>query len=146
MQTFLPYESFYESARVLDNKRLGKQRVEVLQILKAIHDDDYGWQNHPIVNMWRPYSNALVLYGDIICAYWISRGFRDTCRPKITAFYTDIFSTIKMPEWLGNESFHKSHRSNLLRKDFAYYSKHFTEPDNLPYLWYNPITKLWYSK
>lgn len=49
MQTFLPFPSFIESARVLDNKRLCKQRVECLQILKALHDPSYGWQNHPAV-------------------------------------------------------------------------------------------------
>lgn len=36
MQTFLPYPDFSASARVLDDKRLGKQRVECLQILKAL--------------------------------------------------------------------------------------------------------------
>ena len=36
MQTFLPYESFAESAKVLDWRRLGKQRVEGMQIIKAI--------------------------------------------------------------------------------------------------------------
>ena len=35
MQTFLPYENFAASAAVLDNKRLGKQRVETLQVIKA---------------------------------------------------------------------------------------------------------------
>lgn len=34
MQTFLPYSSFEESAKCLDNKRLGKQRVEAKQILE----------------------------------------------------------------------------------------------------------------
>ena len=32
MQTFLPYADFQRSAQVLDYKRLGKQRVEALQI------------------------------------------------------------------------------------------------------------------
>lgn len=36
MQTFLPYTDFKSCARVLDDKRLGKQRVECLQILKAL--------------------------------------------------------------------------------------------------------------
>ena len=36
MQTFLPYDSFEESASVLDWKRLGKQRVEAMQIVNAI--------------------------------------------------------------------------------------------------------------
>lgn len=36
IQTFLPYPNFNESARVLDDKRLGKQRVECLQILNVL--------------------------------------------------------------------------------------------------------------
>ena len=33
MQTFLPFADFAETAAVLDHRRLGKQRIEVLQIL-----------------------------------------------------------------------------------------------------------------
>lgn len=51
MQTFMPYYNWDECAKVLDNKRLNKQKVEALQILKAINDPEYGWQNHPAVNM-----------------------------------------------------------------------------------------------
>lgn len=47
MQTFLPYPSFAESARVLDRQRLGKQRVEVLQLLRALTGQTKGWANHP---------------------------------------------------------------------------------------------------
>ena len=36
MQTFLPVADFTESARLLDNPRLGKQRVECLQVLRAL--------------------------------------------------------------------------------------------------------------
>ena len=36
MQTFLPYADFARCAAVLDPRRLGKQRVEVLQIMRAI--------------------------------------------------------------------------------------------------------------
>lgn len=36
MQTFLPYPDFKKSASVLDNKRLGKQRLECLQILRTL--------------------------------------------------------------------------------------------------------------
>jgi Pyrimidine dimer DNA glycosylase len=34
MQTFTPYSDFEESLRALDLKRLGKQRVEVIQIVR----------------------------------------------------------------------------------------------------------------
>ena len=36
MQTFLPYPDFARSAQALDMRRLGKQRVEVLQILGTL--------------------------------------------------------------------------------------------------------------
>ena len=36
MQTFTPYGDFEASLRVLDQKRLGKQRVEVIQIIRAL--------------------------------------------------------------------------------------------------------------
>lgn len=48
MQTFLPYPSFVESAKCLDRQRLGKQRVEVLQLLKALLVPGSGWGNHPV--------------------------------------------------------------------------------------------------
>jgi len=35
MQTFLPYPDFARCAAVLDPLRLGKQRVEVLQLMRA---------------------------------------------------------------------------------------------------------------
>ena len=46
MQTFLPYPDFAESAAVLDSKRLGKQRVEALQVLRAVTRLTYGWKRH----------------------------------------------------------------------------------------------------
>jgi len=52
MQTFLPYQNYSRCAEVLDNKRLGKQRVECLQILNALLDASKGWKQHPAVKMW----------------------------------------------------------------------------------------------
>ena len=63
MQTFLPFSSIRRSVSSLDNKRLGKQRVEVLQILKALSGETKGWVNHPATAMWRGYEDALVFYG-----------------------------------------------------------------------------------
>ena len=41
MQTFLPYADFERSAKSLDYKRLGKQRVEAMQLIKAIETVSY---------------------------------------------------------------------------------------------------------
>jgi hypothetical protein len=52
MQTFLPYSSFEESARILDYRRLGKQRVEAWQILRSLDGITKGWSNHPAVRRY----------------------------------------------------------------------------------------------
>lgn len=132
MQTFLPYDDFVKSASVLDWRRLGKQRVETLQILNALTDPNYGWQNHPAVLMWKGSEQCLVEYGLTICSEWIDRGYNDTCYDKIDAFWRDYYHE---PEWLGDERFHRAHRSVLLQKDYEYYSKYFDEPLDIEYWW-----------
>lgn len=132
MQTFMPYDSFSRSLSSLDNKRLGKQRVEAFQILKALADPNYGWQHHPAVKMWRGYEEALKLYFSIAISEWICRGFNST---MVRPVY-DI-QHMKFPYWMGNEDFHLSHRSNLIRKLPSHYKEKFGNdiPDNLPYVW-----------
>ena len=83
MQTFLPSESFWLSASVLDPKRLGKQRVEAYQILKVLTGESKGWQNHPAVKMWRGYESALARYAIDVCLVWRQRGHRDTVLRKV---------------------------------------------------------------
>ncbi len=130
MQTFLPYESFTKTAQVLDWRRLGKQRVEGMQIIKAIENPNpQGWKNHPIVKMWTPYVPALKQYTNIIITEWIARGYNNNME-----FY-DI-DNVEYPDWLGDERFHASHRANLLRKDFEFYSQYnWTENSESPYVW-----------
>jgi len=41
VNTFLPYESFEKSAQALDNRRLGKQRSEAVQILNILEDLEF---------------------------------------------------------------------------------------------------------
>ena len=132
MQTFLPYADFEKSARMLDYRRLGKQRLEADQILKALQKGG-GWKNHPAVKMWRGHEEALLLYRDAMIAQWITRGFKNTM-PFLALQLQK--KTVSMPWWLGMEKFHASHRSNLLRKDKAFYSRYgWVEPDNLEYFW-----------
>lgn len=128
MQTFLPFPNFRESAHVLDVKRLGKQRVEALQLIRG------SWPNHPASKMWRGYEWWLGVYGLCVCEEWRSRGYKDTCFDKILHEMRN-FVPGEVPPWFGNESFHASHRSNLLRKNPQHYSKFFQEIDDLPYIW-----------
>ncbi|MBU2297170.1 MAG: MSMEG_6728 family protein [Gammaproteobacteria bacterium] len=144
MQTFLPDKHYYIVASMLDDKRLGKQRIEAWQILQAIDNPSYGWQFHPAVNMWRPYREALICYGAAICAEWLSRGFKDTMFDRFFNLYT--FQEVKEPAWLRHPKISKklidSHRSALLAKNPEWYSQFGwdVEPMDLsekplPYFW-----------
>lgn len=137
MNTFLPYADFSKSANSLDNKRLGKQRVEVLQMLNKIHGltKGKGWTNHPCTRMWSKHPNALVTYGIAVCKAWRSRGFKDTCLEKIQKHYKPDL-TEDMPPWLGRDDLHLSHQSNLIQKDKIFYKTKFPDaPENLEYVW-----------
>jgi len=135
MQTFLPYEDFAKSAAVLDRQRLGKQRVETLQIMNALLDPEYGWQNHPAVNMWRGYEWSLYQYQEAICNEWTSRGYKDTCLEKTLLLMAGKCIGISKPQWLGNEEFHVSHQSNLMRKLPEHYGQYFDVSGDLEYVW-----------
>lgn len=130
MQTFLPVPDFDESARLLDFRRLGKQRVEADQILKAIEDPSYGWQSHPAVRQWRGFSAVLKRYRNAMIREWVRRGYRNTMPLSASG------GRVRLPPWLGHRGYHRSHRSNLLRKDPAWYARHgWRIRDDLPYLW-----------
>ena len=161
MQTFLPYDDFRRTAKVLDVKRLGKQRVEVLQILKVLSigmffckccnikcSNNYclsclkkvkitPWYNHPAVKMWKGHSNALFEYLKEICNEWTSRGYIDTCLNKGEQ-YVNCVNELSYPDWLGSKNFHDSHKSALLYKNFEYYSKfNWNVNPCLNYIWPN---------
>lgn len=132
MQTFLPFPDFKKSVEVLDYKRLGKQRVETFQVLNVLlgRTETRGWRNHPVTRMWTGYENALKRYQNITITEWINRGYNNNM-----SFETiDEHDTI-MPHWFGNEKFHQSHRSNLLRKNYEYYIQFFEEDPTLEYYW-----------
>jgi hypothetical protein len=140
MQTFLPYPDFERSAQVLDYRRLGKQRVEAQQILMIIigATDKQGWQNHPAVRMWRGHDMALALYRDVMIKEWIRRGYNNTMPFALDYKIADIVNVAKadLPAWFGNDAFHASHRSNLLRKDSAFYGRYgWQESSDLEYVW-----------
>lgn len=147
MQTFLPYPDFDRSAEVLDTPRLGKQRVETLQVLRALELPEYGWANHPAVRMWRGRTPALVGYGLACVRAWRRRGHADATDALIAEFapahagadQQDLAAAGLLPHWLGDDAFHLSHRSALVRKDPQLYRPVFGDvPDDLPYLWPDP--------
>lgn len=113
----------------MDNRRLGKQRVETFQIMRALLTGQ-GWVNHPATLMWKGHELTLLAYQQAVCNEWINgRGFADSCWNKTRLLYLeergpDIRPMIP-PVWLGNPDFHISHQSNLLRKDEEHYRPWF---------------------
>jgi hypothetical protein len=152
----LPFADFPRSAEVLDARRLGKQRVEtlqVMQVLTALRWDNSagviqsyqpkGWRTHPVVLMWKGFEAALVAYQDAVCRSWTQRGFNDTCAGKTSGLLaaSGLPSVVVLPPWFGDEALHRSHQSNLIRKDPGLYAAHFPGvPDDLPYVW--PVSAL----
>jgi hypothetical protein len=147
MQTFVPYPHLALSAATLDHARLGKQRVETLQVLRTLllpPTPKRGWQRHPAKVMWEGHHLALLAYQEAICREWVAvRGHADSCWPKSLALFSEeellrfAAGDYSFPNWWGREKLHLSHRSNLLRKAPTFYWHRFEDslPDDLPYLW-----------
>jgi len=165
MQTFLPYSDFEKSANCLDDRRLGKQRVEGYQILKSLSIGPYQRFHKDV---WvscdkNTYDSlkSLKIKGLVRKTPWYNhpavkmwRGYE-----KMLATYTvticyewrdrgfqdSVLAKLphhflqgyeNKPPWLGDSDFHAAHRSNLLRKNKEWYSKfNWKESDNLPYVW-----------
>ncbi len=143
---------------MLDDRRLGKQRVETLQIMQVLLGlrwdtaagvietyEPRGWRTHPAVLMWQGSESALGRYQELICQEWTGRGFGDTCAVKTAGLLRaagrwqdgDASGRHEMaPSWLGDQDLHRSHQSNLVRKDPDHYRRLFPDvPDDLPYVW-----------
>lgn len=147
MQTFTPYSDFEASARVLDAKRLGKQRVEVIQIVRALTVPGYAWTSHPAVLMWKGYEEALGRYGLTMCDVWLELGFGDTCAGTIVEdlravgisgirSYAELAEAGALPPWLFQPELLRSHQSALVRKDPERYRAIFPDvPDDIEYFW-----------
>ena len=147
MQTFLPHPDFLSSARTLDTKRLGKQRVECIQVVRGLTVEGYGWRRHPAVLMWRGHLEALGRYSLTCCEVWTAEGRADTCAATLVAdlraagvdrirTQDELAAAGDLPGWLGDPAFHRSHQSALLRKDPEHYGPLFPGvPPDLEYVW-----------
>jgi hypothetical protein len=135
VNVFIPLSDPVEIAKVLDDKRLGKQRVEAKQIITIISGDakSNAWANHPVVLMWKDYLDELKYYYDIMIFEWIRRGYKNTM-----PLYSTKNKKIRMPWFMHCKPVILSHQASLLRKNYAHYHKHFPTPKaymDRSYLW-----------
>jgi hypothetical protein len=153
MQTFLPYADFYKSIQCLSDYRLQRQSFEAGVVLDHVVGRYAStlWKRHRVTRMWRGYESALGLYFSLTLLECAVRGFRSmrvapydyrsgyttkTLHYACTEFLP--IDQIVYPPWLGDEEFHASHRSALLRRcpDMRE-SMGWTEPDDLEQIWPN---------
>lgn len=126
----MPHADFERTARCLDDRRLGKQRVEAMQIGNALRTPHNPWRRHPAVRMWAGYEGALDAYMNACIIEWIRRGF------TINMALADVPAWPTMPPWLGDERLHASHRASLRRKAPEHYERFGWRDDvRTPYFW-----------
>ena len=137
MQTFMPLASFIDTAACLDQRRLGKQRIEGLQLLRTCFNRrqnlDIPWAMHPACKMWVGYEEALAAYTLTMCREWKRRSYLDTTTDEVLQFWQEqtgedkvrtfgeLRKTNDVPPWFGDVDFHESHMAALLRKDALFY-------------------------
>lgn len=108
MQVFLPFPDIKKSIQTLDKIRLWKQVLEAHQLISVIEGKKQGYRNHPCTKMYSKYPEFLKAYYNTALAEWVLIG-RTNYKPI-------EIKEVVYPEWYGDDDFHKSHRSNLLRK------------------------------
>lgn len=148
MQTFVTFKDWSCTAASLDDRRLGKQRVEAAQTLNQLLTGSGGYPHHPINAAWRGYEYGLAVYGMQMCMEWnTKRRFADTmffhfkrAVEQMRLENPDV--AFASPPWRGDADVMRSHRSNLIRKQDAGevkgtdYRKRFPKtPELMPYLW-----------
>jgi hypothetical protein len=130
MQTFLPFKSFYHTARVLDNKRLNKQILECYQILNVLSNDDprAGWRNHPAVKMWRGHEQGLYNYAMTMVGEASERGIKTENNVRNLINLRERMQKqwgLSNPDWMEDKDIMArvttTHKANLYRKDPEFY-------------------------
>jgi len=123
MITFLVWEDYAENARILDNRRLGKQRVEASQIIRILERLQSGekkgeipWSKHPIIKCWEGYLPSLKQYYNAVVSEWVRRGFRNNM-----PLYP-LEDCASKPPWVFNEKVCYAMYAQLILKDFAQYN------------------------
>ena len=138
MQVFICDRMMSKSAQILDNKRLNKQIVEAFQIV----EDRLPNFNHPAYLFWKNYKEELRMYMFYLCMEYKHRfGKEHKCSSVCLNPTINSFSFI-----LDFELVFLSHKVNLLRKNYEWYSKFFeveTSLDMYPegYFWIVPYAK-----
>jgi hypothetical protein len=152
VQTFAPLQDATEIAKVLDYRRLGKQRVETKQLLMALLGLDKAGEPttvpasphtryHPITRAWAGHEFALWQYGMAMCIEWIGRGYNSTIHTWFEAVEAGLDSAPGWPWWWGTPQITDNHQRMLVWKEPSHYATIWpdkaVDPENfVPGYWY----------
>ncbi|MCS7094410.1 MAG: pyrimidine dimer DNA glycosylase [Thaumarchaeota archaeon] len=148
MQIFRPYVDWRRSADVLDDRRLGKQRVECMQVLNVIlrklgwiNDGRKGWLNHPIgllyYNSGKPYVRDIVGFFNACVQEWVNRGFRNSID---LSDISHLLARVEGTEGTPITRIHElEYRRVLLVKDPAHYVRAFPREEVIEVLETEPV-------
>lgn len=138
MQTFLPFPDFTLSAKCLDDSLLVKQVAEVLTVYKILKYHKHGWDEYPVCKMWYGHLGVLGWYYTVL--HSVAKAQNLTMLPIKGVELPEMLvmgSPVIFPSWIGSPALHRSHQSNLLKRNEKHYRFWFgtTVPKNLDYHW-----------
>lgn len=116
--TYMPHDSFQESLKALTLDDLCQQVLDAERILLALTiDNTTEWEyNHPAVEMWRGYEEALFEYLLDAKEEANSRGiYVDTSKwnDAFQRYYIFSRPQIVWPDWAEDHILNKAHRQRL---------------------------------
>jgi hypothetical protein len=151
MRIYTPYNSVKLNAAVLDEKTLGGQCNSSITILETLRGRSKGWQWHPGVTMWQGYEDLLVDHAVGFIKTWTAPPMNhpDLWTPKLaklgyfrqidlltkTRYVRMPKQSLDMPWWWGNQMFHMSNQSALLRIEPDWYDKFLVVPNDICDWW-----------
>ena len=130
---WVPYPNFRLSVHVLDSQRLGVQIGQCLHILRMLAGHREGGKDryHATTMAWSQHPEALCMYTEFAIDEVNLRGHKFEHPSPRSPEGLKVYGLPKewksdnpiIPEWIGIERIHASHRSRLLKKDFGWYSQ-----------------------
>ena len=140
-KTILPYPNFKETASVLSDSHLERQRYEVLHLIEILQEvevtqlpdtftDETPEVTLEFVNTWSGYEMQLCEFGITLSEEWSVR------HKKVDPFF-EIFTehldwatgenaNMNMPPHFGNVDYHDEIKAALVKNDPDWYASYFT--------------------
>lgn len=142
---FHPHLTAEDSLACLDDRRLGKQRLEALQIIRLLDSSvtvTRGFSRHPAVLSYRGYVPYLKLYYNACLEEWCRRGKKNTMAPLPVE--CEAPNGVVVPWFIPCVPRLMADRAALLRKDPVWYGRQFASL-NIPE-YYHSLGYCWISK